>query len=74
MVKKDFVQIGYLKLLFLKLVHIIGKEMLLYFIRKENLYLFSKYYDESIPDDIEATSVAFIEFLGEVKSKDPFFF
>ena len=50
----------------------IVRDVALFISARKFISFFSKYYDELTPDDIEATSVAFIEFLGEVKSKDPF--
>ncbi|MFL2660350.1 MAG: hypothetical protein ACJ0G4_00165 [Alphaproteobacteria bacterium] len=39
---------------------------------KKFISFFSEYYDEITVDEIEGAAVAFIQFLGEVKTKDPF--
>ena len=50
----------------------IVRDVALFISARKFISFFSTYYDELTPDDIETTAVAFIEFLGEVKSKDPF--
>ena len=39
---------------------------------KKFITFFSEYYNSLTVDDIEGASVAFIQFLGEIKTKDPF--
>ena len=39
---------------------------------KKFISFFSEYYDELTVGDIEEAAVAFMQFLGEVKAKDPF--
>lgn len=39
---------------------------------KKFISFFSEFYDELTQSDIETSAIAFIEFLGEIKTKDPF--
>ncbi len=39
---------------------------------KKFISYFSEFYDEITSEEIETSSIAFIQFLGEVKAKDPF--
>ena len=50
----------------------IVRDVALFISAKKFISFFSEYYDELTSDEIETTAVAFIEFLGEVKTKDPF--
>ena len=50
----------------------IVRDVALFISARKFISFFSKYYDELTPDDIEATSVAFIEFLGETNDLNGF--
>ena len=48
------------------------RDIELFISARKFISFFSKYYDQLSPKEIEAGAIAFIEFLGEVKAKDPF--
>ena len=50
----------------------IVRDVALFISARKFLTFFSKHYDELKTEEIEAGAIAFIEFLGEVKAKDPF--
>lgn len=50
----------------------IVRDIELFISARKFISFFSKYYDQLSPKEIEAGAIAFIEFLGEVKAKDPF--
>ena len=50
----------------------IVRDVALFISARKFISFFSEYYDELKSDEIETTAIAFIEFLGEVKTKDPF--
>ena len=51
-------------------------EMLQYLYQQKKFesFFFGKHYKELTVDEIENNSTAIIQFLGEVKTKDPFYF
>ena len=50
----------------------IVRDIALFITAKKYISFFSEYYDDLQSDEIETGAVAFIEFLGEIKTKDPF--
>ena len=50
----------------------IVRDVAMFISSKKFISFFTKYYDELKSDEIEITATAFIQFLGEVKAKDPF--
>ncbi len=50
----------------------IVRDIALFISAKKFISFFSEYYDELDSDEIQTTAAAFIQFLGEVKAKDPF--
>ena len=50
----------------------IVRDMAIFISSKKFVTFFSEYYEELTSDEIETGAAIFIEFLGEVKAKDPF--
>jgi hypothetical protein len=50
----------------------IVRDVALFISCKKFISFFSEYYDDLTSEEIETGAAVFIEFLGEVKSKDPF--
>ena len=50
----------------------IVRDIAIFITAKKYISFFSEYYDDLQSDEIETGAVAFIEFLGEIKTKDPF--
>lgn len=50
----------------------IVRDVAMFISSKKFISFFTKYYDDLKSDEIETTAIAYIQFLGEVKAKDPF--
>ena len=50
----------------------IVRDVAMFISSKKFISFFTKYYDDLKSDEIETTAIAYIQFLGEVKTKDPF--
>tara|TARA_B100000902_G_C26678561_1_gene606657 strand:+ start:26 stop:523 length:498 start_codon:yes stop_codon:yes gene_type:complete len=50
----------------------IVRDIAIFISARKFISFFSDHYDELNAEEIEGTAIAFIEFLGEVKTKDPF--
>jgi hypothetical protein len=50
----------------------IVRDIALFITAKKYISFFSEYYDEMDSDEIVTGAIAFIEFLGEINTKDPF--